>query len=197
MVPLGGCGNSSSSHASSTPAGTRSGSAPLATSAAANTRSATSTRAAAGPVTGRPASAGSKTGRSATSRSAGSRSATAPGGATGQSATAAAAQLTTYQTSSAGVSNARLPATFKIGAGGRLSPSTVYAPAGIPVELTVISGDGRRHRVVVRTPAAHVLPVPANGRVSVLLRGLKAGRYVLLVDGVARGALQVGGAPGP
>jgi hypothetical protein len=73
----------------------------------------------------------------------------------------------------------------------------VYAPAQIPVELTLISSDGHKHRVVVRTPAVHVLKVPAHGRASVLLGGLRAGRYVLRVDGVARGALQVGGAPGP
>jgi hypothetical protein len=105
--------------------------------------------------------------------------------------------LTTYENSTAGASGARLPATFQIEAGDRLSPPTVYSPAGVPIELTMISGDGHRHRVVVRTRAAHVLVVPAHGRSSVLLGGLKSGRYVLRVDGVARGALEVGGAPGP
>jgi hypothetical protein len=62
------------------------------------------------------------------------------------------------------------------------------------VLLTVVSGDGRAHRAVLN---GHELAVPADGRASVLLTGLKNGRYALDIDGVARGALIVGGAPGP
>jgi hypothetical protein len=73
----------------------------------------------------------------------------------------------------------------------------VTAPARIPVLLTVVSGDGRAHRAVLRTPVPHALTVPAHGRASVLVTGLKNGRYPLDIDGAAKGALVVGGAPGP
>jgi hypothetical protein len=63
--------------------------------------------------------------------------------------------------------------------------------------LTVISGDGRAHKVVLRTPVPRTLAVPARGRASILLAGQRAGRYSLLVDGRTRGALIIGGEPGP
>jgi hypothetical protein len=88
----------------------------------------------------------------------------------------------------------RLPATFKILPSGALSPPTVTAPARVPVLLTVVSGDGRAHRARVR---AHELMVPPHGRASVLLTGLKNGRYALDIDGAPKGALVVGVAPGP
>ncbi|MGI8428529.1 MAG: hypothetical protein ACR2OB_04335 [Solirubrobacteraceae bacterium] len=50
---------------------------------------------------------------------------------------------------------------------------------------------------MLRTPAIHTLVVPARGRASVLLAGLRSGRYELKVDGVVRGALVIGGQPGP
>jgi len=93
--------------------------------------------------------------------------------------------------------DARIPATFTIGRGGSLTPPTVTAPAHIPVQVTVISGDGRSHTVVLRTPTSYVLTVPAHGRATVLIASLKLGRYALDVDGTARGALVIGGAPGP
>jgi hypothetical protein len=62
------------------------------------------------------------------------------------------------------------------------------------VLLTVVSGDGRAHRAVLK---GNDLAVPAHGRASVLLTGLKNGRYALDIDGVAEGTLIVGGAPGP
>ena len=93
--------------------------------------------------------------------------------------------------------DARLPATFKIRPADMLTPPTVTAPAHIPVALTVISGDARSHRVLVRTPIQYALTVPAHGRGSILLTDLKAGRYPLDIDGTARGALVIGGAPGP
>jgi len=73
----------------------------------------------------------------------------------------------------------------------------ITAPPHIPVALTVLARDGRSHRVLLRTPVAHALAVPAHGSATVLLIGLKPGRYALEVDGVARGALVIGGAPGP
>jgi hypothetical protein len=93
--------------------------------------------------------------------------------------------------------NARIPATFTILLSGALSPPTVTAPAHLPVQVTVISGDGRAHKAVLHTPTVYALSVPAHGRATVLITDLKTGRYPIVVDGAARGALVIGGAPGP
>jgi hypothetical protein len=81
--------------------------------------------------------------------------------------------------------------------GGQLSPKLVTAPAFLAVQLTVSSGDGKAHQVVLDTPAPHTLSVPANGQASALVPGLKAGEYALKVDGATRGGLVIGGEPGP
>jgi hypothetical protein len=81
--------------------------------------------------------------------------------------------------------------------GAAISPATVSAPAFLAIQLTVVSGDGARHAVVLHTPTPHSLSVPAGGRASLLIPGQRAGHYVLAVDGTARGALLVGGEPGP
>ncbi len=93
--------------------------------------------------------------------------------------------------------NARIPATFTILRSGALSPPTVTAPAHLPVQVTVISGDGRAHKAVLHTPTVYALSVPAHGRATVLIADLKTGRYPLVVDGAARWALVICGAPGP
>jgi hypothetical protein len=90
-----------------------------------------------------------------------------------------------------------LLARFTIHTGGALTPPTVRAPARVPVQLELISGDGRAHRVQLRTGRPHTLAVPAHGRAGTLLRDLRVGRYPLTVDGRRRGALVIGGAPGP
>jgi hypothetical protein len=89
------------------------------------------------------------------------------------------------------------PATFVIRPGGALSPSTVSTVASVPIELTVVSGDGKAHRVLLSSPTPHALSIPARRRASVLVTGLRAGRYRISVDGVARGVLVVGFMPGP
>ncbi len=94
-------------------------------------------------------------------------------------------------------SNVRLPATYVIRRGGVLSPPLVAAPAAVTIALTVVSSDGRAHRVALRSPNAPMLVVPAAGRASSLLAGLRAGSYGIYVDGVRRGALVIGVAPGP
>jgi hypothetical protein len=81
--------------------------------------------------------------------------------------------------------------------GGSLNPPTITAPAHIPVQLTVVSGDGRSHQVVLRTEPPRALAVPAHGRATVLIAGLRVGRYTLDVDSKPRGGLAIGGAPGP
>jgi hypothetical protein len=90
-----------------------------------------------------------------------------------------------------------VPATFKVVAGGRLEPPIVTAPAFLAVQLTVVSTDGKAHTAVLQTPAPHSLSIPANGRASVLVPGLRAGEYRLEIDGATRGGLVIGGEPGP
>ena len=88
----------------------------------------------------------------------------------------------------------RLPATFTVGPGGKLTPPSVTAPAGVLIGLTLISGDGRMHHVTV---GAKAIVVPAGGRTYTALQGLHAGRHPVIVDGSPRGTLVVGGSPGP
>jgi hypothetical protein len=84
-----------------------------------------------------------------------------------------------------------------IGAGGSVSPRTVSAPAFLAVSLTVVSRDGHRHQVLVHTPVPRSLTVPASGRSSLLIGGLKAGDYGVDIDGSQRAKLLIGGEPGP
>ena len=65
------------------------------------------------------------------------------------------------------------------------------------MQLTIASGDSGGHTVVVKTPTPHVLAVPAHGRKAILLPGLRAGQYVIDVDGKPGGTLMIGGEPGP
>jgi hypothetical protein len=96
-----------------------------------------------------------------------------------------------------GSTDVRVPATFTIGSGLRLVPQTVSAPAFLAVRVTVTSGDGKAHQVIVRTPTLHTLSVPAGGSASILISGQRAGQYPIEVDGTTRGALLIGGEPGP
>jgi hypothetical protein len=90
-----------------------------------------------------------------------------------------------------------VPATVTIGAGSALAPPSVSAPAFFAIDVTMIARDGHAHRVLVRTPRPDTLAVPAHGRASVLIPGLRAGTYVIEVDGVGRGVLMIGSQPGP
>ncbi len=160
----------------------------------------------AAPGTTNPTAPGpaTSTGRSATS----STQRTAPG-APSTTTSSRATSSTSNPTGGAGLpsgsssggsggsSNARVPATFIIAAGGRLSPPSVSAPAFLAVQLTIVSRDSRSHQVLLRTPTQHSLAVPAHGHASVLIPGLRAGHYPLELDGTARGALSIGGEPGP
>ncbi|MBV9337684.1 MAG: hypothetical protein JO243_17505 [Solirubrobacterales bacterium] len=90
-----------------------------------------------------------------------------------------------------------MPATFVVGSGGKLNPPVITIPAFLAVQLTVASGDARSHRIIVRTPKPYALSVPARGRASIRIGGLRAGRYDIEVDGSTGGALAIGGEPGP
>jgi hypothetical protein len=113
-------------------------------------------------------------------------------------ATTSTPSPTTGATGAAPPPSVLVPAIFKIGTGDRLSPSTVTAPAHLTIMLIVISGDGKAHRFVLFAPSRMTgLAVPAGGRASVAVRGLPKGRYPLILDGTPRGALIIGGQPGP
>jgi hypothetical protein len=93
--------------------------------------------------------------------------------------------------------NARVPATFVIRAGGALNPSSVSAPAFLAVEVSIQSSDSRSHQVVVRTPTPHTFNVSPHGHASLLIPGLRAGAYAIVIDGAPKGSLIIGGEPGP
>ncbi len=76
-------------------------------------------------------------------------------------------------------------------------PSSVSSPAFLAVEVSLSNDDGRAHRIVIHTPTPHTLVVAAGGRAAVLIPGLRAGQYAIDVDGTPRGALLIGGEPGP
>ncbi len=135
--------------------------------------------------------------RTTTTTSSTTSSPTAPGATTTSKSNPTGGAGLPSGSSSGGATNARVPATFTIGSGGRLSPPAVSAPAFLAVQLTVVSQDSRSHQVLVRTPTPHPLAVPAHGHASVLIPGLRAGRYPLEIDGASRGALSIGGEPGP
>ncbi len=81
--------------------------------------------------------------------------------------------------------------------GGRLSPPAISAPTSVNIVLTVLSGDGRGHRVRLRSPGGATLSVAAGGRASALIGGLRQGSYAIAVDGAPRGQLVIGVTPGP
>jgi hypothetical protein len=118
-------------------------------------------------------------------------------GTTTHSSGGAGINTTRTTATNGGSTNARIPATFILTSAGRLSPPVITAPAFLAVQLAVISRDGRAHHFVLRAPGTPMFTVPAHGRGSVLVRGLRAGHYALLMDGKVAGGLTIGGEPGP
>lgn len=90
----------------------------------------------------------------------------------------------------------RVPATFVAGDGG-LTPPRITVPPFLAVEVSVSSGDGKAHTVVVGTPRAQRFEVAAGGRGAVRLPGQRAGEYAIELDGREAGTLVVGGEVGP
>jgi hypothetical protein len=86
--------------------------------------------------------------------------------------------------------------TFTIRASG-VQPPTISVPGKLPIELTVVSGDGKVHHVVLRTITPYPLTVRANAHASVRIPGQRNGTYVLDVDGARKASLVVGANPGP
>lgn len=100
---------------------------------------------------------------------------------------------------SGGAEPVRVPATFIFSAGGRVQPATVTIPAFIAVELTLASRDGRAHALLLDDGGRRYrLAVPAGGRRTTRIPGLRAGTYPLRPEGAGPGArLVVGGEVGP
>lgn len=89
-------------------------------------------------------------------------------------------------------SYAQLPATFTITAGGGLDPTAVSLPAVRAVKFSIVSRDGRTHHVLLRmTAGPRGLTVAGHHRATLVLRGVAPGRYVIDVDGLARGVVLV------
>ncbi|MGH2869123.1 MAG: hypothetical protein ACRDNK_16380 [Solirubrobacteraceae bacterium] len=114
-------------------------------------------------------------------------------------ATRAADSSPTATAGTATTANAapRLPARFKVGAGGRLSPPVIAAPGHTDIEVSFRCTDHHVHRVVLATPHRHAFTVSRSSTADVLLIGLHNGTYGIKVDGKPRGKLLVGAAPGP
>ena len=143
------------------------------------------------------------------SSSSSTSAATTPTSTTSTSATTASASSsatpqtrttttsTTHTTRTQSSADVRLPVTFVVRPGGRLVPPQIGVPGGLPVQLTVTSADGAAHHVVLQSPSPTMLSVPAGGRASTRITGLKKGHYKITVDGKAAGELIIGVSPGP
>ncbi len=87
-----------------------------------------------------------------------------------------------------------VPAVFTIAAGG-VTPPRVEVPAFFTIRVTGVSQDGQAHTIAFRGKSADV---PAGGRASLRVTGLKAGEYPVTIDGDAGAAtIAVGAEPGP
>lgn len=93
--------------------------------------------------------------------------------------------------------NVRVPALFTIHAGGALTPPSVAAPKKTDIQLTIRSGDGKRHSFAIDLPHRYATVVRPGHPVRKLLADLHNGHYAIVVDGAARGTLIVGAVPGP
>jgi len=92
---------------------------------------------------------------------------------------------------------ARVPAVFTIASAG-ISPGRITVPAFLTIELTGVSEDGVTHTLALSAGRAYSVAIPAGGRASKVVPGLKPGTYVVVLDGrVSAASLEVGGEPGP
>jgi hypothetical protein len=91
----------------------------------------------------------------------------------------------------------RVPASYVVVPGGRLTPRAITVPPFLAVEISVRSSDGKPHRLVLQTPEPHTLDVGAGGRAAVRIPGLRAGQYRVVLDGRPAATLVAGGEVGP
>jgi hypothetical protein len=82
--------------------------------------------------------------------------------------------------------------------GGALSPTTVTVPAFLALELTV-TAKGAAQKLTIDAPGGGTLAVPAGGKATKQLSGLKPGEYAVTSSGGGKATLHVvnGGDPGP
>ena len=85
----------------------------------------------------------------------------------------------------------RTPAEFVFLSGGRVDPPTITVPAFIPVEVTLVSRDGRSHFLTVDAGRRYELRVGPGGRSTNRLPGLRVGSYPLRPVGGGPGATLV------
>jgi hypothetical protein len=90
-----------------------------------------------------------------------------------------------------------VPATFTLAAAGTLSPGQVSAPAFLAVAVRINSASSSAHTATIATPHPVHLQIPPHGVGATTIPGLRAGTYAILIDGARRGALVIGGEPGP
>ncbi len=193
FLAIGACGGSSHSTAAQSGSGSSANTSPAATSSTTTSGSSSAAHTTTAARTTTAAATTAPEGQATATR--GNQTATPPpsgGAAVGPGGSSRGKTKPT-----GGSTDVRVPATFTIRSGDRLDPQTVSAPAFLAVRVTVSSTDGRAHHVVVHTPAPQLLSVPAGGRASILIPGQRAGQYPIDVDGSARGALLIGGEPGP
>jgi hypothetical protein len=87
----------------------------------------------------------------------------------------------------------RVPAAFRL-RDGRLTPATVAVPAFLRIELVIANRDAASHRVAFHGTS---LTVAGGHTRSVLVGGLKKGRFPVTVAGGGRAAIVTGAEGGP
>lgn len=81
-----------------------------------------------------------------------------------------------------------MPANVSV-SGKTVTPQIVSAPAFLAIRFGVAGEAGRAHVVAVILPSGPVsIAVPAGGRASVRLPGLRPGSYPISVDGTTTAA---------
>lgn len=90
-----------------------------------------------------------------------------------------------------------MPATYTVLASGALSTRTISVPAGYTVEVTFIDQSSVTVHAVVHTPKPLHIVAPPGGDAYLLVSHLPKGTYAIDINGVARGSLVIGAAPGP
>ena len=71
------------------------------------------------------------------------------------------------------------------------------APAFLAVAVRINSASPAAHTATIATPHRVQLRIPPHGAGARTIAGLRAGTYAILIDGARRGALVIGGEPGP
>jgi hypothetical protein len=105
-------------------------------------------------------------------------------------------QPATPRTTTPDEQQVRVPATFTITASG-LRPRVITVPPFLAVELAAIAADGHDHILVLATDPPTTLTLQGGTSAGTRIRGLRAGRYAVTLDGRAAGALVAGGEVGP